>query len=99
MYDEIAQKSAYRVQVSEKKSRDIFVNQYTLNALCSYHAWEEIHILLAPGRILPVKEVRPIQVAATATLRTAAASSSNTTLVLGSRLCTTVHTTKKIMLL
>lgn len=37
----------------------------------------------------PVSEVRPIQPAAITTPRTAAASSSKTTLVLGSRLCIT----------
>lgn len=41
----------------------------------------------------PVSEVRPIQPAAITTPKTAAASSSKTTLVLGSRLCITeTHT-------
>lgn len=41
---------------------------------------------------LPVREVSPMQPAAMMTPNTAAASSSSTTLVLGSRLCITAHT-------
>lgn len=41
---------------------------------------------------LPVREVSPMQPAAMMTPNTAAASSSSTTLVLGSRLCSTAHT-------
>lgn len=43
----------------------------------------------------PVSEVSPMQPAAMMTPNTAAASSSSTTLVLGSRLCITVHTKQR----